>query len=391
MAIVEIIRYRPSSSVTCGAFIVLFVLVACTIAAAVAIVTTTRREAITGCSSKLCRAFLSRPEKSLNTSVLDTELKFPFRWIVSWPNHERLMAVSVNAPFRDKEAEDIFRLLESRGVFMMGFTHYQEFPGKIPNPHEDAYHTSHPFDYVGRCSAWGTCFRDPAAQAGIGRDVPQIPLVESDFTDLKTIGAYETSKKGYDYIYVCLTDDWNKCDNGWQAYCRNWKFASKAIERFSAAGLKGLLVGRQICKDQLSAEVLENVELTTMLDYWEFLKKLAASRVVFVPNVHDASPRVAAEGMTLGTALLMNKDICGGWKYVHEDNGVLFDEHGARAVDDVVDHMKELVSKSKRGLINNQKYRTEFGRENSSRALGKFLVQQGVRWDGPDVAAFIKV
>lgn len=45
----------------------------------------------------------------------------------------------------------------------------------------------------------------------------------------------------------------------------------------------------------------------------------------FIPNLSDASPRVAAEALCRDTPLIMNKHIAGGWKYVNDATGVFFD------------------------------------------------------------------
>lgn len=50
-----------------------------------------------------------------------------------------------------------------------------------------------------------------------------------------------------------------------------------------------------------------------------------ACRVLFAPNVHDASPRVLAEALSLDVPILVNRHIVGGWKYVNSETGAFFD------------------------------------------------------------------
>ena len=150
------------------------------------------------------------PRAPLDVFSIDAlELGFPMRRIVTWPDDVPLNVVALNAPFREFSHEMQFRTLRANRVCMIGFTHYQEFPGKIVNPHEDTYHVEHHFDYVGACDAWAYCFRDPAV-FGL-RHAHMIDTVESDFVDVDAFTAYASSPKRYDYAYVCLTDDWNKC------------------------------------------------------------------------------------------------------------------------------------------------------------------------------------
>ncbi len=71
-----------------------------------------------------------------------------------------------------------------------------------------------------------------------------------------------------------------------------------------------------------------------------------ACRVLFAPNVHDASPRVLAEAMSLDVPILVNKYIVGGWKYVNRDTGAFFD-----SVDNVVDAYKDIVARQQAGEL----------------------------------------
>ena len=42
----------------------------------------------------------------------------------------------------------------------------------------------------------------------------------------------------------------------------------------------------------------------------------AARRFAYIPQVHDASPRVTTQALMNDVPLLMNRNIMGGWKYV---------------------------------------------------------------------------
>ena len=56
------------------------------------------------------------------------------------------------------------------------------------------------------------------------------------------------------------------------------------------------------------------------------------SKILFVPNIFDASPRVIAECLTKDLQVLMNRNILCGSKYVTFETGELFtDENDIRA------------------------------------------------------------
>jgi glycosyltransferase involved in cell wall biosynthesis len=73
--------------------------------------------------------------------------------------------------------------------------------------------------------------------------------------------------------------------------------------------------------------------------------KMAASEFFFVPNLSDASPRVAAEALLHGTPVIMNRHIAGGWKYINDQTGVLFD--GADDFLPAIDRLRALQAAGK--------------------------------------------
>ena len=76
------------------------------------------------------------------------------------------------------------------------------------------------------------------------------------------------------------------------------------------------------------------------LPYHEFQDKLRESRILFVPNIYDASPRVVAEALSKGLPVLMNRAIVCGSKYVVPETGELFtDENDLRY------HAKNLLAR----------------------------------------------
>lgn len=67
-------------------------------------------------------------------------------------------------------------------------------------------------------------------------------------------------------------------------------------------------------------------------------------RVLFAPNLHDASPRVLAEALCLDVPILVNRHIVGGWKYVHSETGAFFD-----SIDNVVPAFRDIINGLQRG------------------------------------------
>jgi hypothetical protein len=79
-------------------------------------------------------------------------------------------------------------------------------------------------------------------------------------------------------------------------------------------GLKGLVVGREGCG--LEKEYGDKLEVVGWLEWHVLQEKMRASKILFIPNVFDASPRVIAECLTKDVAVLMNRKILCGSKYI---------------------------------------------------------------------------
>ena len=62
------------------------------------------------------------------------------------------------------------------------------------------------------------------------------------------------------------------------------------------------------------------------VNYYEGLDFFRQSKFLLLPQVYDASPRVAMEAMSLNVPLLMNKNIVGGWKYINDQTGEFFND-----------------------------------------------------------------
>jgi len=232
--------------------------------------------------------------------------------------------VALTGPIKtDAQSEAMERYL-GKGYRIVGVSSYQEFPGRLPNPHEDAaVYDFRFFDVYGdACVGWLHCFRRPDNYLPEG--VPRLFLTESDLTDYRRIRPGRADHvalprdAAYDFIYVCGPGPWN-------AFCRNLPLARRCIGLLADNGFRVLVVGRDDSKQWAEAP---GVDVQPYLRWYDFLGHLSRARFLFVPNIHDASPRILAEAMCLNVPLLVNQGIVGGWHYVNQRTGVFFnDEH----------------------------------------------------------------
>jgi len=185
---------------------------------------------------------------------------------------------------------------------LIGFCSYKDFPK-----------SSHKSDVNSNVAAWCHCFKDPASYLPGG--VPNLLLSRSDFVNVP-IGRYSRYRtKDYDVVYSCLSKS--------QMHAKNFDLFAECLPIFlNKMGLKVLMIG-----DSVIHEAVPDHELLTKLpqkSQFEYLKLVAKSRVLFVPSVLDASPRVMTEALSLNVPVLVNEAILGGWKYINSQTGNFF-------------------------------------------------------------------
>ena len=246
---------------------------------------------------------------------------FPFRWLKD--EHGKILPiVLVSGFFRDDEAKARYQEYIDNGVKIVGITAYKTFPKKIEDSSEDKYHHTDSFNYIKQIKNWMTCFKKPQ-DYGFTSDNNLIDISESDFYDVDT---GKIPEKKYDIIYVCLKDNDSCPLDGWNAINRNYELALKCFpSMINDYGLKVLVVGRIGCglEERFGKD---KIETTDFLPWHEFQEKIRQSRILFVPNIMDASPRVISESMIKGLPVIMNQNIVCGSKYITGDTGVLFND-----------------------------------------------------------------
>ena len=173
---------------------------------------------------------------------------------------------------------------------------------------------------------WLTCSSEP-----IPYDIPQLMFSQSDCQYMNANTAPKGLVKKYDVIYNSGSD----CE--FHQYHKNWNLAKACFQKMSDAGLTVLVIGR----NAPAGFDLPNVTYKPYLNWYEFLDTIEESRVLFVPNVSDASPRILTESLCKGTPILVNKHIFGGWKYVNDCTGAFFESQ-----DDVIIQLHQVLNAS---------------------------------------------
>jgi glycosyltransferase involved in cell wall biosynthesis len=215
----------------------------------------------------------------------------------------------LSGPLRTRSDVETYHQLR-RSFRFIGFSSYTTFPsideGLIS-------------DYEKLCEGWCHCFREP--DHFISRATPKALISESDFVDYESISPRNLHQnadrlcKDFDFIYICLPGQWKEMT-------KNWPLAKKCLYRLcSDLDMKGLLLGRwQI----LDLPFDRNLTIKGDVSHEQLLEYLYRSRLLFVPSVLDASPRILVEALCLNIPILVHHHILGGWKYVTESTGAFF-------------------------------------------------------------------
>ncbi len=304
----------------------------------------------------------------LNTLVdHKNEAIFPFRYLYGDDEDNILPIVLVSAFFRDEHSKNLFTEYTDNGVKIVGITAYKTFPKPITDSSADNDTNNDTFEYTKNIQNWLCCFKEPT-QYGFTYNNNLINISESDFYD---VDDSPSVTKKYDIVYVCLKDDANEkgCNsNSWNEINRNYDLALKCLPiLINEYKLKVLVIGKSGCG--LEEKYGNMIETTEMLPWEDFQNKLRESRILFIPNVYDASPRVVTESITKGLPVLMNRNIVCGSKYINAETGELFtDDHDIRyALDQLLSRMDTISPKTW--------WKSNYGVKKSATKFRNFLYQ----------------
>ena len=211
------------------------------------------------------------------------------------------------------------------------------------------------------CNFWCHCFKNPELHIG---DKPGMLLSESDFVDPAFIKILDRSKKPkWDFFYFTSGGKHARKFKGSDVFGNSLDILCGEFK------LRGLII-----KYMKGKRDFLNPEKSQIKKYSDFItvkkKKLtpiqvanimSKSRFGFFPNTIDCSPLMISESLLRDCPVLVNEDILGGWKYVNDKTGSLFDPNSQDSLGCSIEDMlsvgfspkKEYVSKY--GYINTAK------------------------------------
>jgi hypothetical protein len=252
--------------------------------------------------------------------------EFPFQPI--YIGNKRAKICVVSAPLYSNQIH-VFHTLKQKGYLMLGISSYGHYPfveelDVINDNRSEMLQKEEHKSVMKQMDGWLTCSRTPVLY-----DVPQLMFSESDCHRVNESTSPKGLIKKYDVIYNAASD------GDFHQYHKNWKLAKECFQKMSDAGYTVLVLGRNAPADF----ELPGISYKPYLNWYEFLDTIEESRVLFVPNVSDASPRVLTEALCKGTPILVNKHIFGGWKYVNDCTGAFFESQ-----DDVIPQLQHVLN-----------------------------------------------
>eukprot|EP00746_Dinoflagellata_sp_MGD_P040516 gnl/MRDRNA2_/MRDRNA2_19792_c0_seq1.p1 gnl/MRDRNA2_/MRDRNA2_19792_c0~~gnl/MRDRNA2_/MRDRNA2_19792_c0_seq1.p1 ORF type:complete len:442 (-),score=61.10 gnl/MRDRNA2_/MRDRNA2_19792_c0_seq1:176-1321(-) len=253
--------------------------------------------------------------------------EYPFIPVFDQTAYKKVNIILVRAPFRTREQYMMYEEYKHKILFL-GVSSFEDFPLNSGNPFSQPF----PEDfYPPIFPGFLHMMRKP--EDVFPPTVKTLLLSQSDFYfPLSPPRDYDLPRK-YDFTFSGTDQDvYNDCV-GWSSYAKNWSFVKEALEVMCGEyNLKGVLVAT-ISKDgKRSCEIPESCKgkmiKTKFLDQREYFHYLKQSRFAFLPQIHDASPRVTTQALAHDVPLLMNAHISGGWKYLNEKTGEFFHDMG---------------------------------------------------------------
>lgn len=274
--------------------------------------------------------------------------------------------ILVHSPFQNQHEEDLFEKYKHEILFI-GISSLEDFPLPPPNPFSPKF----PADrYVGLFPGFLNMYRVP--EKIYPSHVKVLDMSQSDFSlpDMQT-----PFPKKYDFTFSGTDQDVASDCVGWSSFAKNWSFVLQALEVMCGElAMTGVLVATKDKQDKKACSIPKScdglITQTTYLDQDKFFSYVRQSHFQLMPQVHDASPRVATQALALNVPLLMNSHLIGGWKYLNEKTGEFFSD-----ISDFRESAQRILRNAKAGgVYEPRKWVTEhYGDAISGARLKKFI------------------
>jgi len=226
----------------------------------------------------------------------------------------------VRASFGGRREKDLYNKYKDEILFI-GISSFEDFPQPPLNPYSGKYPKD---EYPGMFPGFLHMIRNPEKVFP-----PFVKLLLMSQSDFSLPYPSAPMKKKYDFTFSMSDHNVATDCVGWAGFAKNWSFMYDSLKLFCDDGMKGVLVasmnkqGTKACSLPKNCKKGQIVQ-TPYIDQNKYFAYVKQSRFAYIPQVHDASPRVTTQALMNDVPLLMNRNIMGGWKYVNDKTGEFF-------------------------------------------------------------------
>ena len=338
----------------------------------------------------LCKEEINKSENQLINKVIDKNHKDYYNY--NGDGLQNLIddkgnicnVIIITSPFTDKKYKEYLEAT-SRGVKFIGCFNSIYFPYIKQNIHDvlsnthditaNKYKECWRYNYFNFCFGWFHSFRNPNTY--IPLDIPKELVSISDFIRYKGFKYNKDVEKEYDFIYICVhkynnnsnsnSNSNQNCEKEMEYKKEHCKLAKKCIDIMcNKYKMNGLLIGK--FNYELPSTCHTLMETTDFIDYSKFIKQYEKCRFIFVPDLLEEYQSILTEALCFNLPCIVNKNILGGWKYVNEKTGMLFNDEN-----DFENVLKQFQSKF-----------------NTFRPRDYFINNPGPEYEGKQIVQFIK-
>lgn len=224
--------------------------------------------------------------------------------------------------------------------------------------------------------AWCHPFKD--RNRFLSQSVNYILLPESDFMDASFVDV-SNKKITYDFFYFTVNSKQGIEYKGLHNFikmlptlCGKLKQRGLVVVYYPAVNVKQKL-------DCIKAEYkhILNKYSDQLTFLWGFQNQKSVANIMssckygLFPNEVDCSPRMIPETILRNKPVLVNKDIYGGWHYINNGTGDMFDCKSEDSIEKCVNHVLNLKTDGRDFFMKN------YGFNKSSKKLRNFLLNSG--------------
>jgi hypothetical protein len=265
-----------------------------------------------------------------------------------------LPIIVLSAPIYEKDKSQLERFWDAKkrgdlclGIMSCGrWPHYNKADAAI-NSRLAQINNSHMQSIIKEMDGWLSCESGQYSSKSV-------LYSESDLTDVApTIKPW--NERDIDIIfYSGITE------SKYYAYHKQIQLGIDCLRKIKAAtGCRAIYVGEK------PKDSLEHQSRFLWADWNKYLQRC---KILLVSAISDASPRILTDALSNGCAIIVNKEIFGGWKYVVPETGAFF-----TTSDDSIAAYKNIIDKSESGNFDPSKwYAANYGKEKGALRLRAF-------------------